>query len=41
MYKLSAVYTWVLLDELVDVSMFHPLGDHCEAAFTYRHSKQR
>ena len=38
--KLSAVYVWVLLDELIDVPMFHPLGDHRKPVFTYRHPKQ-
>jgi hypothetical protein len=38
--KLSAVCAWVLLDELVDVPVFHPLGDHRKPAFTYRYSKQ-
>ena len=40
-YKLNAVHMIVLLDEVVDVPMFHPLGDHREPAFAYRHSKQR
>ena len=38
--KLGAVYAWVLLDELVDVPMLHPLGDHRKPAFTYRYSEQ-
>ena len=38
--KLSAVYTRVLLDELVDVPVFHPLGDHRKSVSAYRHSKQ-
>jgi hypothetical protein len=39
-HKPSAVHMFVLLDELVDVPVFHPLGDHREPAFAYRHSKQ-
>jgi hypothetical protein len=40
-HKLNAVHMIVLLDELVDVPMFHPFGDHRKPAFAYRHSKQR
>jgi hypothetical protein len=40
-HKLNAVHMIVLLDELVDVPVFHPFGDHREPTFTYRHSKQR
>jgi len=32
-YKLGAVYIPVPLDELVDVSVFHPLGNECKSAF--------
>ena len=40
-YELSAVYTAISLDELVDVSVFHPFRNHCESVFAYRHAKQR
>jgi hypothetical protein len=40
MHKLSPVHMIVLLDKLVDVPMFHPLGDHGKPVVTYRHSKQ-
>ena len=40
-HKPSAVHMFVLLDKLVDVPVFHPLGDHRKPAVTYRHSKQR
>ena len=40
-YKLDAVHVLVLSNELDDVPMFHPLGNHRKLAFTYRHSKQR
>jgi hypothetical protein len=40
-HKLSAVHMIVLLDKLVDVTMFHPLRDHRKSAVTYRHSEQR
>jgi hypothetical protein len=39
-HKINAVHIFVLLDELIYVPMFHPLGDHRKPAFTYRHSKQ-
>ena len=39
-YKLSAVYVFIRLNELVDVPKFHPLENHCKPAFIYRHSKQ-
>ena len=39
-YKLSTVHVFVLLDKLIDVPMFHPLGDHRKPALAYRHSKQ-
>ena len=39
-YKLSAVYMPVPLDELVDVSVFHPLGNHCKPVFIHCHPKQ-
>ena len=39
-HKLSAVYMSVLLDELVDVPVIHPLGNHRKSAFAYRYSKQ-
>jgi hypothetical protein len=41
MHKLDTVHMSILLDELVDVAIFHPLGDHRKPAFAYRHSKQR
>jgi hypothetical protein len=39
-HKLDAVHIFVLLDKLVDVPMFHPLGDHRKPAVAYRHSEQ-
>jgi len=33
-YKLNAVYVLVRLDKLIDVAMFHPLGNQCEPVFT-------
>jgi len=40
-YKFSTVHTPVSLDELVDVSIFHPLGDQSEPVFTHCHAKER
>ena len=40
-YKLGAVYISISLDELVDVSVFHPLGNESEPVLVQRHSKQR
>jgi hypothetical protein len=40
MYKLTAVHMFILLNELIDAPMFHPLRDHYKPAFTYCHSKQ-
>ena len=40
-HKLSAVHMLVLPNKLVDVPMFHPLGDHRKSEFAYCHSKQR
>jgi len=40
-YKLSAVYMPVPLDELVYVSILHPLGNESKPVFVQRHSKQR
>jgi hypothetical protein len=39
-HKLNMVHIFVLLDELIDVPMFHPFGDHRKPTFAYRHSKQ-
>jgi hypothetical protein len=39
-YEFGAVYMFILPNELDNVPMFHPLRDHCEPAFTHRHSKQ-
>ena len=39
-HKLGAVGIFVLPNELDDVPMFHPLGDHCKSAFTHCHSEQ-
>ena len=39
-YKLNAVCMSVLLNELIDVPILHPLGDHGKSALTHRHSKQ-
>ena len=39
-YKLSAVYVPIPLDELVDVSVFHPLGNHREPVFAHCHPEQ-
>ena len=38
-HKLNAVHIFVLLDELVDAPMFHPLRNHRKPAFTHRHSE--
>jgi len=38
-YKLNAVHMSILLDELVDVSLVHPRGNHREPVFTDRHPK--
>ena len=40
-YKLGAVYIPVPLDELVDVSALHPLGNESKSVFIQRHSEQR
>ena len=39
-YKLGAVYMPIPLDELVDVSVFHPLGNHREPVFAHCHPEQ-
>jgi hypothetical protein len=39
-HKRNAVHIFVLLDELIDVPVFHPLGDQRKPAFAYRHPKQ-
>ena len=39
-YKLGAVYMSIPLNEFVDVSIFHPLGNHRKPVFTHRHPKQ-
>jgi len=40
-YEFSAVDVTVPLDELIDVSVFHPLGDQSEPVFAHCHSKER
>ena len=39
-YELGAVHMPILPNELVDVPVFHPLGNHREPAATHCHSKQ-
>jgi len=39
-YKLGAVCVLVPLDKLVDVAVFHPLGNQSEAVFIQCHPKQ-
>ena len=40
-YKHSTVYMWVILNEFIDVSILHPLGNHCKPIFTHCHPEQR
>jgi len=40
-YKLGAVYVLILLNKLVDIPVFHPLGNESEPVFIQRHPKQR
>jgi len=40
-YKLGAVYVFVPLDKLVDIAMFHPLGNQSEPEFIQCHPNQR
>ena len=40
-YKLSAVYMLVLLDKLVDIAVFHPLGNQSEPVLIQCDPKQR
>jgi len=40
-YKLGAVDVLVPLDKLVDISVFHPLGNQGEPVFIQCHPKQR
>jgi len=39
-YKLGAVYIFVPLDKLIDVSVFHPLGNQSKPVFIQCHPKQ-
>jgi len=39
-YKLGAVYVPLPLNELIDVSVFHPLGNHRKPVFTHCHPKK-
>ena len=40
-YQLSAIHVSIPLDELIDVSVLHPLRNHREPVFAHRHPKQR
>jgi len=40
-YQLAAVYTLVPPDEVVDVSIFHPLGNKSKPVLVQCHPKQR
>jgi len=40
-YKFNAIHVLVFLNELVDVSIFHPIGNHTKPVFGQYHSKQR
>ena len=40
-YELGAIHMLVLSNELDDVPMFHPLGNHCKPTFGDRHPEQR
>jgi len=40
-YQLGAVYVLIHLNKLVDVSVFHPLGNQSESVFIQRHPNQR
>ena len=40
-HQLSAVHVSIPLDELIYVSVLHPLRDHREPMFAHRHPKQR
>ena len=40
-HKLNAVCVPVPLDEFIDVSVFHPLGNQNKSVFVQRHPKQR
>ena len=39
-YKLGAIHMLVFFNELDDVPVFHPLGDHRKPAFSYCHPEQ-
>jgi len=39
-YELAAVHVLILLNELVDVSVFHPLGYQSKSVFVQRNSEQ-
>jgi len=38
--KLSAISVSIPLDELVDISIFHPFGNQCKPVFAYSHSEK-
>jgi len=40
-YKLGAVYMPILLDERIDVPVFHPLRNQSEPVFVQCHPEQR
>jgi len=39
-YKLSTINLLILLDEIVDISIVHPLGNQSEPVFTHCHSNE-
>ena len=40
-YKIGAIHFLIPLDEVIDVSVFHPLGNHREPVLVKGHPKQR
>ena len=40
-HKFGTVHTPVSLDELIDIPVFHPLGNKSETVFVQHHSKKR
>ena len=40
-YKFSTVHVAILLNEFIDVSIFHPLGNQSKPMFVQCHPKQR
>ena len=40
-YELGAVYVLIFLNEFVDVSIFHPLGNQSKPVLVQRNSMQR